>query len=431
MQLRYPVKITEAKALVQREPLLHPFGFKGGSLTELWQVIVQLKSANGCSAIGLGVQSVLWSDPAIFSTHTEEQGNDLMFRVTQEVLRLLQNYEYTDPIVLLDAIFGQVYAYAKKITNNDSLRETFALNALTPVDNAAWLLYACENGISDFETMIPPTYRDLLSSKNNKLAAIPVISYGMQEHAIKDLTDQGYFFLKIKIGHAGTQKEMLEKDKTWISFIHNIVGKTHTPHTHDGKIRYYLDANGRYLEKEDLKSFIDHLYKIGAIDRVAILEEPFPENVKFDVSDLGVRIAMDESAHSDKEVLSGIQRGYHAIALKPTAKTLSMTLKILKIAQANDIPCFCADLTANPILVEWNKNIAARLSPFPGVTFNLLEANGSQNYKHWQDLCRHDPCYNCSWAPVKNGIFELGASFYQKNDNIFKPLPYYQKLFNR
>jgi L-alanine-DL-glutamate epimerase-like enolase superfamily enzyme len=424
------IKITETKALIQREPLSQPFGFKGGNLTALWQVIVQVKSANGHSAIGLGVQSVLWSDPVIFNAHTEEQGNKLMFRVTQEALQLLQNDEYTNPVTLLDALFDQVYAYAKKITNNDRLRKTFVLNALTPVDNALWLLYAHENGIRDFDTMIPPAYRDSLSAKNDKLAAIPVISYGMQEPAIKNLMDEGYFFLKIKIGHAGASKEMLEKDKAWISFIHNIAGKVRTPYTPDGRIRYYLDANGRYLEKDQLKLFIDHLDKIGATDQVALLEEPFPENTEIDVSDLNVRMAMDESAHADTEVISGIQMGYKAIALKPVAKTLSMTLKILKIASAYQVPCFCADLTASPVLVEWNKNIAARLSPFPGIAFNLLETNGSQNYKNWSKLCLTNPCHDFPWTEIKNGIFKLNKEFYEKSACIFTPLAYYQQLFN-
>lgn len=32
------IKIKEAKSVIEREPLKEPFGFKGGSLSELWQV---------------------------------------------------------------------------------------------------------------------------------------------------------------------------------------------------------------------------------------------------------------------------------------------------------------------------------------------------------------------------------------------------------
>ena len=88
--------------------------------------------------------------------------------------------------------------------------------------------------------------------------------------------------------------------------------------------------------------------------------------MEIDIRDIPVRIAADESAHTEKDALKRIQMGYRAIALKAIAKTLSMTMKIAQIAYENNVPCFCADLTVNPILMEWNKNIAARLSPFPG-----------------------------------------------------------------
>jgi len=56
-----------------------------------------------------------------------------------------------------------------------------------------------------------------------------------------------------------------------------------------------------------------------------------------------------------------IALGYGAIALKPIAKTLSMSLKIAALAHERNVPCFCADLTVNPTLLEWNKTLAARM----------------------------------------------------------------------
>lgn len=121
---------------------------------------------------------------------------------------------------------------------------------------------------------------------------------------------------------------------------------------------------------------------IGAFDQIAIIEEPFPEHANFDVSDIPVRLAADESAHTNEDALTRIQMGYKAIALKAIAKTLSMTMKIATVAKQNGVPCFCADLTVNPILVDWNKNVAARLDLFPGLGTGLLETNGHQNYKN-------------------------------------------------
>ena len=61
--------ISKTAFAVEKEPLLNPFGFKGGYLTELWQTIAQVTSSGGNTAVGLGTQSVLWSDSTIFANH--------------------------------------------------------------------------------------------------------------------------------------------------------------------------------------------------------------------------------------------------------------------------------------------------------------------------------------------------------------------------
>ena len=61
------------------------------------------------------------------------------------------------------------------------------------------------------------------------------------------------------------------------------------------------------------------------------------------------------------------------------------------MAYEKKIPCFCADLTVNPILVDWNKNIAARLAPFPNINIGLQETNGHQYYKNWNTMMTYHP----------------------------------------
>ena len=173
---------------------------------------------------------------------------------------------------------------------------------------------------------------------------------------------------------------------------------------------------------------MDHAKKIGAFDQIAIIEEPFPEEYEVEVSDLGVRIAADESAHSDKDAKRRIDMGYGAIALKPIAKTLSMSLKILKVAHEAEVPCFCADLTVTPILVDWNKNVAARIGPLPGMSIGVLETNGHQNYKRWEELLRFHPCYSAEWMKTKDGLFNLDDDFYNQSGGILKISEHYQSL---
>ena len=120
-----------------------------------------------------------------------------------------------------------------------------------------------------------------------------------------------------------------------------------------------------------------------------------------------------------------------AIALKAIAKTLSMTMKIANVAKEHGVPCFCADLTVNPILVDWNKAIEARLDPFPGLGLGLLETNGHQNYKNWDTMFSYHPNNGASWTQTKQGVFELNDDYYEKSGGILTESEHYMNMFNR
>ncbi|SEF58397.1 mandelate racemase/muconate lactonizing enzyme family protein [Parabacteroides chinchillae] len=422
------IKIADVGLNFEREPLIRPFGFKGGYLSELWQSICLLESESGIRKIGVGTQSILWSDSSVFTEHSESAGNALMLALTEKALGIIKGKTFYSPMELLDEIFEEVYEYGKVITGNHRLRKTFVLNALVGVDNAAWLLYAAENGISSFDDMVPEVYRKALSLQHKQVACIPLISYNVSPEEMKHMVSEGYFFPKIKIGQPGTQEDMLKKDCDRLTEIHQTIGHITTPHTENGKILYYLDANGRYEKKETLLRFIDHARKIGAYEQIAIIEEPFPEEYDIDVNDVDIRIAADESAHTDRDALIRIEMGYKAIALKAVAKTMSMTMKIAQIAYENNIPCFCADLTASPFLAEWNKNIAARLLPFPGLKVGLLETNGNQNYKNWKQMQTYSPSSGEEWTTVKDGIYNLNEEYYARSGGLFEPSAYYDRL---
>ena len=423
------ITIAEVDSNFEREPLIRPFGFKGGYMHEIWQSAAMIRSTSGIRKVGVCTQSILWSDAQVFASHSESGGNALMYAMTEYGLSLLKGRSFTDPVTLLDEIWPQVWDFGKKICRKDDLRQTFALNSLVGVDNALWLLYAEENGITNFDDMIPESYKPALSCHHKKVGSIPLMAYSIPVNEIKAAVDHGYFFMKIKIGQPGTQSEMLEKDMARLTEIHKAIGDAKTPYTKSGKLPYYFDANGRYENKETLLRLIDHAKKIGAFDQIAIIEEPFDEHLEIDLKDIPVRVAADESAHTEKDALKRIQMGYKAMALKAIAKTLSMTMKIARVAHDHDVPCFSADLTVNPILVEWNKNIAARLSPFPGIGLGLLETNGHQNYKNWEIMRGYKPYKDASWGQTNNGLFELNDDFYAKSGGIFMPSQHYEEMF--
>lgn len=424
------ITIASTGSDFEREPLIRPFGFKGGYMTEIWQTAARMLSDSGISKIGLCTQNVLWSDARVFASNSEAGGNALMYAMTERALQISRGQSFASPMELLDQVLDEVYNYGKDITKQPDLRKTFALNALVGFDNAAWLLYAQENGIENFDDLIPSEYRECLGNHHDKVAAIPLMAYSIPVSEITQAVDEGYFFMKIKIGQPGTQAEMLEKDKARLSEIHQAIGHKQSPHTLNGKLPYYFDANGRYEKKETLLRLIDHAKKIGAFDQIAIIEEPFPEHAELDVSDIPLRLAADESAHTDKDALDRIQMGYKAIALKAIAKTLSMTMKIAKVAYDHQVPCFCADLTVNPILVDWNKNIAARLDAFPGIGgMGLCETNGHQNYSHWKLMESYHPYPDASWRKAQGGVFHLNADFYKKSGGVLTPSLHYEEMF--
>jgi L-alanine-DL-glutamate epimerase-like enolase superfamily enzyme len=414
----------------EREPLI-PYRFKGSEITQAWQIAARLEGETGATGIGLGTQNILWSDSKVFAAHSQNGGNALMYAMTERALEMIRGTSFTNPMQLLDYLLPEVYAYGKKITNNPDLRKTFALNALVAVDNAAWLLYARENKINKFDDLIPSAYKPGLSYKHTKVASMPAFSVGAKIENIKAAADAGYFIMKLKTGSAGTQKEMLEKDIAFLTAVHAAIGHYETPYTNNGKIPYYFDANERYDEKDTLLRFLDHAKKIGAFDQIAVIEEPFGERNNMYVGDMGVTIAADESAHTVEDAAKRIEQGYKAIAVKAIAKTLSMTIKIAQLAYEKKITCFCADLTVNPILVEWNKCVAARLQPFANIGIGLQETNGHQYYKNWDTMQTYDPRQRADYAKTQHGVFVTDESFYNESGGIFEPSAHYEDMFKK
>ncbi len=422
------IRIKDVSSDFEREPL-YPYRFKGSAITKSWQALAYLKSDSGIHKIGMGTQGVLWSDSTVFANHSETAGNALMYAMTERALQMMKGNSFKNPVQLVDDLLPEVLAYGKKITGNPDLRTTFALNSLVPVDNAAWLLYAEENGMTKFDDMIPAAYRPGLSYHHEKVASIPSFSVGTTAERIKQAADEGYFILKLKTGAAGTQSEMIEKDIAFLTAVHKAIGHYETPYTASGKIPYYFDANGRYEKKETLLRFLDHAKKIGAFDQIAVIEEPFGEENETYVGDLGVRVAADESAHTVEDAAARIEQGYGAMAVKAIAKTMSMTMKITQLAYERKVPCFCADLTVNPILVDWNKAVAARLPPFPGMSIGLQETNGHQYYKNWERLETYHPMNGANWTETVNGVYVTDKSFYEKSGGILMPSPHYEEVF--
>jgi len=416
----------------KREPLQAPFGFKGGYVNNIWQIAVLIQDDEGNEGLGLGVQSVLWSDSNVFTAFSSSGGNSAMLLMTEYALKLLRGQEIGQPIEIMKWLIPQVHAYGVHVTGITNMTTTFVLNALVPVDMALWKLYCVKMNFNSFDDLIPDTTKTALNRRHDKLASIPLIAYGLGTEQISHLADNGLFFMKIKIGsdpdQDNDQEKMLAWDTNRLSQIHEILRHRATPYTADGKIPYYLDANGRYDSKDRLMYLIDHADKIGALDQIVLLEEPFPEGTEYDVSDIPLRLVADESAHSVEDCKRLMDMGYTGFALKPIAKTLSMTFLMLELIHKAGLPCFCADLTVNPLMRDWNKNVAARLASLPGMNIGAIEANGHQNYMHWDRMVAQHPMGDASWVGDAGGVYTLSEAFYRHSGGIFEPAPYYREM---
>ncbi|MDQ4139371.1 MAG: L-alanine-DL-glutamate epimerase [Bacteroidota bacterium] len=425
------ITVTRTDSNFEREKLIRPFGFKGGYLTELWQTVSKLESTSGNSGIGLATQSVLYADADLFATHSEAGGNALKYALTEKALQLVKQTPFTTPVELVEKILPEAMRLGQTITGKKDLSPIFTYIALVSLDNAAWVLYAAENKFKTFDEMVPEAFRKALSARGNKIAIMYQIPYGMPMDDLKKAAREGYFVFKIKSGEPGTQAEMLQKDIDRLTLIHNTLRDIRTDHTPNGKLIYTIDPNARYQKKETFQRYLDHAKKIRAFNQILFAEEPLNEHNEENVKDLGIAIAGDESVHDEVSAIRRLEQGYGALVLKGIAKTLSFSMKVAKLAQERGVPCLCADLTVNPILVDWHKNLAARVNPFPGIGMGLMETNGNMNYRNWQTMMGYNPAANASWNKVNKGVFELGQDFYAQSGGIFQPSAHYQEIFSK
>ena len=408
---------------IEREPLLRPFHFKGGYFTEKWINITSLEADKGIRATAIAGSAVLWSDPEVFFAFSETGGNVVMAAMAEHAAQLARNCAFKDPIEALQTIFPEQHKYGCRITGHSNLSKTFTLNTLVSLDLALWKLLALEKGQERnavcFFDCIPELFAPAFDQRQDKLAHVPLITYNTPISEVIELVDLGHFFLKIKIGQQGNCEEMLAKDRDRISVLHAALKDKITEHTKNGKLCYYLDANGRYPDKDSLWRLLEHAEGIGMLEQIVLLEEPFDCGNRIDVSDLPVRVAADETLHSVADVKERIDLGYGALALKPAGKTLSLSIMMAAEAKKLDVPVFIADSACVPLIVEWNKITAAHLPSFPGLSMGILEANGSQNYRRWSTLIEDHPLSGSPWIEPQQGIYRLDSTFFESSGGIF------------
>lgn len=411
------MKIQKTYCNKEREALKSAFGFKGNSLTYLQQTAVAVYDGDEVG-VGVGVQSVLWSDASIFASYGEDKGNELMYRITEYGAKIIVGREFNDPYEASSFLIEECYAYAKAICG-EGVSQTFVLNALVPIDFALWMLYAKENGIGSFDSVLYPM------EKHTRLANIPLVTYNTSVPEVVETAKRGTPIFKIKIGadpdKDGDPEKMLKADMARALELHSALENIETEFTESGHIVYYFDANGRYDTKDRLRRFISFLDEHGILERCVLFEEPFDEKNEIYVGDLPCIFAADESIHNISDVEKRIKLGYKAITLKSIAKTLTFSLKTEEYARKAGVQCFCADLTVNPVMLEWNINFASRLNSIKGMKIGVVESNGAQNYVNWEEMRTYLPKDNLD---LSDAVYKLDNGFYSDPGIFTEPIHY-------
>lgn len=107
---------------------------------------------------------------------------------------------------------------------------------------------------------------------------------------------------------------------------------------------------------------------------------------------------------------------------------MSLAFEMIRAGSDLGMECFVADNACVPVLVEWNKNIAARLPAFPGLKGGLMESNGPENYATWDRLLSEYPIPNARWLRPESGAFRLDADYYGNSGGIFESPQSYANL---
>ena len=109
--------IVKTKSNCENEPLAAPFGFKGGYVNDIMQTCALMENESGQTGLGIGVQSVLWSDAPVFEKYGQVKGNEAMYKITQYALNAAKGTDFSSPLELLEYLLPKAHAFGKNYMN--------------------------------------------------------------------------------------------------------------------------------------------------------------------------------------------------------------------------------------------------------------------------------------------------------------------------
>jgi len=331
-----------------------PVRFKGGYMSEIWQTAVLMESESGGTRVGIGTQNVCGQTRPSSRAAPRPRATRSCTRSPSAPLR-----SRAMPAVPLPLrVAGRDPRAGARVCarGHGPRRPAQDLHAQRARARRQRGLAGARRRerISGFDALIRRVQAGA-ASRHTLAAAIP--SWRTRCPWPRSATPQPRLLLHEDqdrpAGHAGRDAREGQGPPVGNPRGHRRDGN---PAHADGRLPYYFDANGRYESKDSLLRLL--ITPIDRrLDRIAILEEPFPEDVEA-ASTIWACASLPTRARTPTRRGAADRPRLRRIALKPIAKTLSMTLKIARLAHARGIPCFCADLT---VTRSWS--IGTRSSP--------------------------------------------------------------------
>ncbi len=363
-------------------------GFKFGNtiINSLLQAVIKITISDGnrfTDGYGQAGLCPPWNDksPARSNISLSEKENE-MKKIISFTIGKYKNSTFNTPLELYDNLISEITDFSFSVNPENPVPPLMIMNSVSAVDLALWETYARFKEKNVFE-VIPEDFKNYFSGDHKQVIVLHTVGGTDSLDSIQEaINKEGICAFKIKLGGDPDWNKQRIKD------IHSRFGNMDTESSifNDGKISYTFDLNEQCRDSEDLFRLVDFLDKTGIAGRTILIEEPFfRDNYSARVDNPGIDMEADERLVSVEDVVRVFELGYKRIAIKPSARTFSESLKMVIKGLELGMKPGVMDLTNGvPFAFPAGVLTASKLPQY-GSELPFLETNGRQYYD-WAGL---------------------------------------------
>jgi|GEM_PF-4863355 len=340
-------KIIEIKITTERYPFIKPFQLSGGVINDFLQLFCTAtiecdgKKFRGSGHAGI---SPIWSDKRKGVSFSEKEAQSVA--LARCAAGIILGKEFLEPL----AAFEHIKKAAKEFSLENGLPKLSQYVAMSPLDMAIWDAFARSKNKNIYHCL-PNEIKTLkIFGKPRDIWVAHTIGIGEDSrNELAFAKKHGLKWFKIKLkGDLGRDKNVLE---VFFADFFSLMPKV------------ILDGNEGY-SAADLKKLVVWLGTQKFVKSISYIEQPIARDSK--ASLLGIKSAFpifaDEMVCDAGDLKKAIKLGYQGVALKPTAKTFSETIKMMPLIVQLGLKTSVTDLTnCAPLAYPFQCEFAARL----------------------------------------------------------------------